>query len=55
MKIQVILEFLFFIRDKLIFTIHLLNEASSLFFEFLNQYSSAKKIDKDNENNKNEI
>ena len=54
-KIQVILEFLFFIRDKSIFTIHLLNEASSLFFEFLNQYSSDKKIDKENEKNKNEI
>ena len=54
-KIQVILEFLFFIRDKSIFTIHLLNEASSLFFEFLTQYSSEKKIDKDNENDKNEI
>ena len=34
-KIQVILEFLFFIRDKTIDIIHLLNKSASLFFEFL--------------------
>ena len=36
-KIQVIVEFLFFIRDKTISIIHLLNEVSTLFFDFLNQ------------------
>ena len=34
-KIKVILEFLFFIRDKTIDIIHLLNKSASLFFEFL--------------------
>ena len=52
-KIQVILEFLFFIRDKTITIIHLLNEASTLFFEFLNQ-NSTNKIDKDNINETDE-
>ena len=42
-KIQVILEFLFFVRDKTIKTNHLLNESSSQFFEFLNNCSSNKK------------
>ena len=45
-KLQVILEFLFFIRDKTSAIIHSLNEASSLFFQFLNQYSFKKSIDK---------
>ena len=54
-KIQVILEFLFFIRDKSIFTIHLLNETSLLFFEYLTQYSSVKKNDKDDKNEIKEI
>ena len=46
-KIQVILEFLFFIRDKTICTIHLLSESSSLFFEFLNKFISNKDLDPD--------
>ena len=56
-KLQVILEFLFFIRDKKSAIIHLLNEASSLFFQFLNQYSFKKSIDKNEikEETKNEI
>lgn len=54
-KIQVILEFLFFIRDKSIFTIHLLNETSLLFFEYLTQYSSVKKNDKDDKSEIKEI
>ena len=41
-KIQVIIEFLFFIRDKTISTIHLLSESSSFFFEFLNKFTSNK-------------
>ena len=40
-KIQAILEFLFFIRDKTISIIHLLNEASTLFFDFLNKNSNS--------------
>ena len=44
-KIQAILEFLFFIRDKTISIIHLLNNSSTLFFNFLYQFSSAKKIE----------
>lgn len=43
-KIQVILEFLFFIRDKTISIIHLFNNASTLFFNFLYQFSPDKKI-----------
>ena len=56
-KLQVILEFLFFIRDKTSAIIHSLNEASSLFFQFLNQYSFKKSIDKNEikEETKNEI
>ena len=54
-KIQVILEFLFFIRDKTISIIHLLNETSTLFFNFLNQYSSGKKIEENDKNEINEI
>ena len=42
-KVQVILEFLFFIRDKTIDLIHLLNETALLFFEFLNQSFPNKK------------
>ena len=45
-KLQAILEFLFFIRDKTIAIIHLLNETSSLFFEFLNENSLQKNITK---------
>lgn len=41
-KLQVIIEFLFFIRDKTIDTIHLLNETVVLFFHFLNKNSLDK-------------
>ena len=41
-KLQVILEFLFFVRNKIIITIHLLDETASLFFEFLNKNSPQK-------------
>ena len=54
-KIQVILEFLFFIRDKTISIIHILNKTSTLFFNFLFQYSSAKKIEETEKNATNEI
>ena len=56
-KLQVILEFLFFIRDKKSAIINSLNEASSLFFDFLNQYSFKKSLDKNEikEETKNEI
>ena len=52
-----ILEFLFFIRDKTNDIIHLLNETSSLFFEFLNQNSPKKNANKNEttEEEKNEI
>ena len=49
-KIQAILEFLFFIRDKTIDTIHILNKTAPLFFEFLNQDSLDKKIIKKDQN-----
>lgn len=42
-KLQVIIEFLFFIRDKTVDIIHLLNETVLLFFEFLNQCCKPKK------------
>ena len=45
-KLQAILEFLFFIKDKTISIIHSLNETSSLFFEFLNENSLQKDITK---------
>ena len=45
-KIQVILEFLFFIRDKSIFLINLLKITFSLFSEFLSQFTSVKNMDK---------
>ena len=45
-KIQVILEFLFFIRDKSIFLINLLKIIFSLFSEFLSQFTSVKNMDK---------
>lgn len=48
-KIQAILEFLFFIRDKTIDTIHILNKTAPLFFDFLNQDSLDKKIENDDE------
>ena len=56
-KLQAILEFLFFIRDKTISIIHSLNETSSLFFEFLNENSLQKDIAKNEiiEETKNEI
>ena len=54
-KIQVILEFLFFIRDKTISIIHILNKTSTLFFNFLFQYSSTKKIEEIEKNVINEI
>ena len=56
-NLQVILEFLFFIRDKTNDIIHLLNETSSLFFEFLNQNSPKKNANKNEttEEAKNEI
>ena len=56
-NLQVILEFLFFIRDKTIDIIHLLNQTSSLFFEFLNQNSLKKNINQNEitEEVKNEI
>ena len=41
-KLQVILEFLFFIRDKTIDIIHLLNNAALFFFEYLNKFPSDK-------------
>ena len=49
-KIQAILEFLFFIRDKTTDTIHILNKNAPLFFEFLNQDSIDKKIIKNEQN-----
>lgn len=54
-KIQVILEFLFFIRDKTISIIHILNKTSTLFFNFLFQYSSTKKFEEIEKNVINEI
>ena len=42
-KIQVILEFLFFIRDKSIFLINLLKITFSLFSECFSQFTSVKK------------
>ena len=58
-KIQVILEFLFFIREKTIDIIHILDDTSAHFFEFLNQNSNERKrIDEDKDNNvinKNDI
>ena len=44
-KLQVIIEFLFFIRDKTIDTIHLLNETVILFFYFLNKNSLDKQAE----------
>ena len=41
-KLQVITEFLFFIRDKTVDIIHLLNETVMQFFEFLNQCCKQK-------------
>ena len=49
-RLQVIIEFLFFIRDKTIAIIHLLNDAAILFFDFLNKGSSNNLKDKFNEN-----
>ena len=54
-KIQVILEFLFFVRDKTIRTIHLLNESSSQFFDFLNICSLNKNINKNDNQESNNI
>ena len=56
-KLQVIIEFLFFIRDKTVDIIHLLNDTVLVFFEFLNQCSARKKLEKENkiENEINEI
>ena len=54
-KIQVILEFLFFIRDKIISIIHIFNKTSTLFFNFLYQFSSTKKIEEKDTNVIDEI
>ena len=50
-KLQVITEFLFFIRDKTVNIIHLLNKNVLIFFEFLNQCSPNKKEEKKNDIN----
>ena len=48
-KLQVITEFLFFIRDKTVNIIHLLNKNVLIFFEFLNQCCPNKKEEKQKE------
>ena len=50
-KLQVITEFLFFIRDKTVNISHLLNKNVLIFFEFLNQCCPNKKEEKKNDIN----
>jgi len=52
-KLQVILEFLFFLRDKTIDIINLLNDNSILFFQFL--ANNAKEDIDENNDDKNRI
>ena len=49
-KLQVILEFLFFIRDKTIKTIHLLDKSALSFFEYLNENPFENQEEKKEEN-----
>ena len=51
-KLQAILEFLFFLRDKTIDIIHILNDNAILFFQFLTN-NAHEELDEDNDDENN--